>query len=147
MLAAPDPDTWIGRRDHALLAMAIQTGLRVSELAQLNRNDLQVGTGAHVQCLGKGRKHRATPLTTQTVAIITVWLNEHRGKPDDPLFPTSTGHRLSRDAIRKLVVKHAVAAQRRCPSLIDKRPTPHVLRHTAAMTLLQAGVDVTVIAL
>jgi integrase/recombinase XerD len=140
LLAAPDRLTRAGRRDHALLLLAIQTGLRVSELIGLNRTDLHLGTGAHVRCLGKGRKHRATPLDKQTVAVLTNWLNERGGDPDDPLFPTRTGTRMSRDAAERLVTKHATAAGL-------TRVTPHALRHTAAMRLLHAGVDTTVIAL
>lgn len=147
LLAAPDRDKWIGRRDHALLATAIQTGLRVSELTGLRCADVHLGRGAHVQCLGKGRKQRSTPLTKQTVDVLAVWLRERGGEPDDPLFPTSRGRMLSRDAIAWLVTKHAKVAQETCPSLRTKTISPHVLRHTAAMSLLHAGVDATVIAL
>jgi len=140
LLAAPDRLTHAGRRDHALLLLALQTGLRVSELVNLNRADLHLGTGAHVNCLGKGRKHRSTPLNKQTVTVLNAWLDEHRGGPDDPLFPARTGTRLSRDAVERLVTKHATTAGL-------KAITPHVLRHTTAMQLLHAGVDITVIAL
>jgi len=147
LLAAPDRTTWQGRRDHALLVVAIQTGLRVSELLGLNCGDLQLGPGAHLLCHGKGRKQRATPLTAPTVAVLRVWLDERSGRPDDPLFPTRTGRRLSADAVQRRVTKHTALAAHQCPSLHTKRLTPHVLRHTAAMQLLQAGVDTTVIAL
>jgi integrase/recombinase XerD len=140
LLAAPDQLTRAGRRDHALLLLAIQTGLRVSELVNLNRADLHLGTGAHVTCFGKGRKHRTTPLDKQTVAVLEVWLDERGGGPDDPLFPTRTGTRMSRDTMAWLVIKHATTAGLNAV-------TPHVLRHTAAMRLLHAGVDITVIAL
>ncbi len=140
LLAAPDRLTRTGRRDHALLLLAVQTGLRVSELVNLNRSDVHLGIGAYVDCLGKGRKRRSTPLDKQTVPVLKAWLNERGGEPDDPLFPARTGARLSRDAVERLVTKHATAA-----SL--KAVTPHVLRHTAAMQLLHAGVDTTVIAL
>lgn len=147
LLAAPDRRTWTGRRDHALLDVAIQTGLRVSELTALRNQDVELGTGAHVQCWGKGRKHRCTPLSKQTVAVLRVWMQERQGQPGDALFPTRRGTPLTRGAMASLVTKHATTAQRRCPSLHTKRSTPHVLRHTCAMNLLQSGVDVTVIAL
>jgi integrase/recombinase XerD len=147
LLAAPDRSRWIGRRDQALLTLAIQTGLRVTELTSLRCRDTRLATGPHVQALGKGRKHRATPLTKQTVAVLREWLKERAGEPDQPLFPTSRGRMLSRDAIALLVAKHAATASRSCPTLTNKKISPHVLRHTAAMNLLHAGVDSTVIAL
>jgi integrase/recombinase XerD len=147
LLAAPDHTRWIGRRDHALLTVAIQTGLRVSELTALRCQDVQLTTGPHVRTTGKGRKQRATPLTTKTVAALRAWLQERRGQPEDPAFPTSRGGRLSRDAIALLVKKHTDAASRSCTTLSAKSVSPHVLRHTAAMNLLRAGVDSTVIAL
>jgi site-specific recombinase XerD len=140
LLAAPDRLTRAGRRDHALLLLAIRTGLRVSELVNLNRTDLHLDAGAHVDCLGKGRKRRSTPLDKQNVAVLDAWLDERGGEPDDPLFPARTGARLSRDAVERLVTKHATTAGL-------KAVTPHVLRHTAAMQLLHAGVDIAVIAL
>jgi integrase/recombinase XerD len=140
LLAAPDRATWLGRRDHALLLFAIQTGLRVSELVNTTIGDAHLGTGAHVRCLGKGRKQRATPLTGQTVAVLTVWLAERGGQPSEPLFVTRTHARMSRDAVERLITKHATTAGLRDVS-------PHVLRHTAAMQLLNAGVDIAVIAL
>ena len=147
LLAAPDRSRWIGRRDHALLTLAIQTGLRVTELTSLRCQDAHLGTGPHVQTRGKGRKQRVTPLTSQTVAVLKLWLRERDGHPDQPLFPTSRGRALSRDAIALLVAKHTSAANRNCPTLNKKTISPHVLRHTAAMNLLHAGVDSTVIAL
>jgi site-specific recombinase XerD len=147
LLAAPDRSTWVGRRDHAMLLVAIQTGLRVSELTGLNCGDVTLGTGANVRCHGKGRKQRAVPLTDTTAAVLRTWLRERGGRPDDPLFPVRTGRRLSRDAVERRVTKHATTAAGHCPSLQSKRLTPHVLRHTSAMTLLQAGVDSSVIAL
>lgn len=147
LLAAPDRDRWIGRRDHALLTLTIQTGLRVSELARLCCHDVHLRTGPHVQILGKGRKQRATPLTRQTVAVLREWLTERAGQGDQPLFPTSRGRPLSHDAIALLVAKHASTATRDCPSLTNKKVSPHTLRHAAAMNLLHAGVDSTVIAL
>jgi integrase/recombinase XerD len=147
LLAAPDTATWTGRRDHALLTLAIQTGLRVSELAALARADIRLGTGAHVNCLGKGRKQRITPLTFTTIAVVSAWLTEHRGLPTDPLFPTRHGTSMSRDAIERRLTKHAVSAAQSEPTLAEKKISPHVLRHTAAMRLLAAGIDSTVIAL
>jgi site-specific recombinase XerD len=140
LLAAPDRLTHAGRRDHALLLLAVRTGLRVSELVNLNRANVHLGTGAHVDCLGKGRKRRSTPLDKQTASVLKAWLDERGGKPEDPLFPARTSARMSRDAVERLVAKHATAAGL-------KAVTPHVLRHTAAMQLLHAGVDTTVIAL
>jgi integrase/recombinase XerD len=147
LLAAPDASRWIGRRDRALLLVAIQTGLRVSELTGLRCRDVHLGHGAHIHCLGKGRKQRCTPLTGQTVAVLQTWLRERQGQPNDPLFPTSRGRSLSRDAVAWLLTKHAATAQRHCPSISAKTITPHVLRHSAAMRLLHAGVDTSVIAL
>jgi integrase/recombinase XerD len=147
LLAAPDRSSWIGRRDHALITLTIQTGLRVTELTSLRCHDAYLGTGPHIQTSGKGRKHRATPLTTQTVAVLRAWLQERNGQPDQPLFPTSRGKPLSRDAIALLLTKHATTATHSCPTLKTKTVSPHVLRHTAAMNLLHAGVDSTVIAL
>jgi integrase/recombinase XerD len=147
VLAAPDRGRWTGRRDHALLAVAIQTGLRVSELTALTRSDVHLGAGPHVRCLGKGRKERSTPLTTQVARALRTWLDERGGGPPDPLFPTSRGQPLSRDAVELLVARHVTTAQAACPTLRGKTVSPHVLRHTAAMSLLHAGVDVTVIAL
>jgi integrase/recombinase XerD len=147
LLAAPDRSHWNGRRNHALLTVAIQTGVRVSELTALRCQDVHLGTGPHVQITGKGRKQRATPLTKHTTAVLRDWMQERDGQPGQLLFPTSRGRPLSRDAIALLVAKHAIAASRRCPTLTNKTVSPHVLRHTAAMNLLHAGVDSTVIAL
>ncbi len=146
LIAAPDPSRWEGRRDRALLTLALQAGLRVSELIALNCADIMLGTGAHVRCEGKGRKHRSVPLTAAAQAVLTAWLKERAG-PHDPLFPTRTGRRLSRDAIERRLAIHAANAAKQCPSLNGKRLHPHALRHSCAMALLQAGVDTTVIAL
>jgi integrase/recombinase XerD len=147
LVAAPSRETWHGRRDRALLLLDVQTGLRVSELTGLNRHDIHVDTGPHVRCHGKGRKDRATPLTTQTVKVMRTWLAELNPDPTGPLFPTQPGGRLSRDAVERLVAKHAVTAADSCTSIKEKHVTPHTLRHSAAMTLLKAGVDTSVIAL
>lgn len=147
LLAVPDPTTWLGRRDHALLVLMIQTGVRVSELTGLRVCDVHLGTGAHIRVTGKGRKKRATTLTAETVKVIRAWLNERRGQPDDPLFPTRQGGPLSRYAIGVVVSKHAAAAATGRPSLQAKRTSPHTLRHTNAMLLRTKGVDIATIAL
>jgi integrase/recombinase XerD len=147
VLAAPERDTWIGRRDHALLRLALQTGLRVSEVTSLQPGDISLGAGAHVRCHGKGRKERCTPLMKSTVAVLSAWMKEQGRNDDRILFPSARGGRLSADAVQHLVAKHVTTARRKCPSLRQKRVSPHVLRHSAAMELLQAGVDRTVIAL
>lgn len=147
LLAAPNRDRRVGRRDHAMLVLAVQTGLRVSELISLNCQDARLGTGAHVRCRGKGRKERVTPLTDLTVAVLRTWLAETQGQPATPLFPGPSGEPLTRDAVALIVSKHARTASARCPSLAHKKVSPHVLRHTCAMQLLRAGVDISTIAL
>jgi integrase len=147
LLDAPDPATWIGRRDRAILLVAVQTGLRASELTALRRQDVALGTGAHVRCHGKGRKLRCTPLRRDVVKVLDAWLPERPMVPEAPVFPSSRGGRLSEDALERLVAKHWSAARQRCPSRTPERVTPHTLRHTAAMQLLQRGVDRSVIAL
>lgn len=147
LLASPDRSRRIGRRDHALLLLAVQTGLRVSELSALRLEDLHLGTGAFVHCVGKGRKERTTPLTKTTVAVLKHYLAERGGDRADPLFPGPGGRALGRDAIRRLVQRHARSAASTCPSLHKKKPGPHTLRHTCAMRLLESGTDITTIAL
>lgn len=147
LLAAPDRDTWIGRRDHALLLLAIQTGLRASELTHLRIDQIVTGSHPYIRCTGKGRKERCTPLTRQTLDVLRAWLKERGGAPGDPVFPSCRRGALSLDALEKIVTKYAATAAEACPSLLYKRVTPHVLRHTAAMQLRQAGVDLSVIAL
>ena len=129
LLAAPDRSTWAGRRDHAILSVALQTGLRVSEIINLRRRDIVTGTGAHIRCDGKGRKQRCTPLRQEITKVLDVWLRERGGMDDDPLFPTMRGTKLSRDALERLVQKHTSVALKRCPQLTGKRVSPHVLRH------------------
>ncbi|MBW9116413.1 site-specific integrase [Rhizobium cauense] len=146
LLAAPDRTTWVGRRDHALLLLALQTGLRASELISLRCKDVALGAGAHIRCVGKGRKERSTPLRRDTAKLIQGWIGERRDS-DSPLFPSIRGERLSRDALEHLVRKHCLTASRGCPSLRSKRVTPHTLRHSTAMELLHHGVDQSVIAL
>jgi integrase/recombinase XerD len=147
LLAACDTTTWTGRRDHAMLLLAAQAGLRISELTGLTIADLTLSPGAHVHCTGKGRKERRTPLFAPTGAELRRWLTERHGAPADPLFPTSTGRRLSRDAVERRIACYAAKASTSCPSLRSKHVTAHTLRHTAAMQLLEAGNDITVIAL
>lgn len=147
LLAACNQATRTGRRDHAMFALAIQTGLRISEIIGLTVSDIHTGTGAHVHCLGKGRKERRTPLLPATMGILDRWINEHGGPADAPLFITTTGRPLSRDAIERRIHVTVTTAAASCPSLNGKQVTAHTLRHTAAMRLLHAGVDITVIAL
>src|SRR5260370_37083262 len=128
-MKAPDPGRWTGRRDRALLTFAVQTGLRVSELTAVRNADITLGRGAHVQVLGKGRKERTVPLSSHTVAVLRPWLSERAGDPPDPVFPGPGGHRLSRDTVRKLVVKHARSAAAGCPSLATRQIGVHTLRH------------------
>lgn len=147
LLAAPDRSSWTGRRDHALLLVAIQTGLRISELTGLKRQDINVGAGAQLLCRGKGRKERVLPLTPQTRTVLKSWLAERSDAPTDFLFSTRSGDRLCRDAVQHRLDKYGLIASERCPSLQSKRLTPHVLRHSCAMQLRAAGVDLSVIAL
>jgi site-specific recombinase XerD len=148
ILSVADQGTWIGKRDYTLLLLAVHTGLRVSELTQLRLKDVFIGpAGAHVRVLGKGRKERSTPLTKQTVAVLKSWLNELSSDPERPLFPSLQGCHLSSDAIQYLLAKYTTKASKHCPSLLQKRVTPHCLRHTMAMELLFAGVDRSLIAL
>lgn len=147
LLAAPDPKTWMGRRDRTLLLVAAQTGLRASELIGLRCQDVTLGTGAHVQCTGKGRKQRCTPLRKDAVVALRAWLRERHGQPADTLFPNARGQPLSHDGLAYLLAKHVATARHGCASLVNKRVSPHVLRHSLAMELLQHGVDRSVIAL
>lgn len=145
--AAPNLSRWEGRRDKILMLLAIQTGLRVSEITGLDCNSITLGDGANVRCEGKGRKQRQVPLNAPVEALLRAWLKERSGQPTEPLFPTRTGRRLSRDAVELRVTTHARTAAQLCPSLAGKKMHPHVFRHTCAMSLLQAGVDTSVIAL
>ena len=147
VLAAPDRTTWLGRRDHTLLLVAAQTGLRLSELTGLDRDAVHLGGGAHVRCIGKGRKERCTPLSTLAQRALQSWLKGPTRRGATALFPNMHGGRLSADSVQSLLAKHVAVASESCPSLKSKRVSPHVLRHTAAMELLQAGVDCSVIAL
>ena len=147
LIAAPNPDMWIGRRDRTIMLVAARTGLRNSEITGLRRQDVEFGTGAHVRCLGKGRKARCTPLSADAAAALKEWITEQGGDPGDPVFPSSRAGRISADAFQRLVARHVASASECCPSLKNKKVTPHTLRHTAAMALLRRGVDLTVIAL
>lgn len=147
LLKAPDATTWLGRRDQLLLQVAVQTGLRNSELIRLRQQDVQLGSGAHIRCLGKGRKTRCTPVRADLAASLSAWIAEQPSEPSTPIFPTSRGNAMSSDALQRLVARHIKTAAKACPSLQKRRVTPHTLRHTLAMNLLQRGVDVTVIAL
>ena len=147
LLAAPDRSSWSGRRDHALILLAVQTGLRLSELTGLQSEDLSMGTGSHVRVIGKGRKERCTPLSKATRTVLAAWLREPIKAIEQPLFPNAQGGRLSSHGVHYLLAKHVATASGNCPSLASKRVTPHVLRHTTAMDLLQAGVEQALIAL
>jgi site-specific recombinase XerD len=147
LLSAPNQETWSGRRDRALLLIALQTGMRVSELISLRCQDVILDTGANVRCIGKGRKARCIPLRKETVTALRAWLRERNGQSADALFPNARGKALSRDGVQYLLAKHVALARQRCPTLTSKRVSPHVLRHSTAMDLLQHGVDRSVIAL
>jgi len=147
LLAAPDLGSWSGRRDRALILLALQTGLRVSELVGLSLSDVKLGTGAHVRCTGKGRKERCTPLRKEAVAVLKAWIGERNCNFQEPLFPNARGGRLSRDGVEYLLAKHVKTAKKNCPTLKDKKVSPHTLRHSLAMDLLYHGVDQIVIAL
>jgi site-specific recombinase XerD len=147
LLAAPNQATWLGRRDHAFLLTAVQTGLRLSEMTGLQHEDVSLGTGAHVHCHGKGRKERCTPLTKPTRLVLKAWMREQGREDSKTLFPSARGGRLSAVGVQHMVARHVAKARKTCPTLGKKRVSPHVLRHAAAMELLQAGVDRAVIAL
>jgi site-specific recombinase XerD len=147
LIAAPDRRTWRGHRDHAFILMAAQTGLRLSEMTGLKRQDILLGTGAHVRVIGKGRKERCTPLAKPTVSVLKTWMREPQRGAQQLLFPNAKGERLTVHGVQYMLSKHSAAASRVCSSLKQKRVTVHVLRHTVAMDLLQEGVDRAVIAL
>ncbi len=147
LLNAPDQATWLGRRDHALILTAVTTGVRVAELIALHVGDVTTSPTGHIRILGKGRKNRTTPLKAETATVLGEWLQERQGNQHDPVFPTRQGRALSQDAITKLIAKHTATAARECPSLADKRVTPHILRHTNAMLLQAQRVDIATIAL
>lgn len=147
LLAAPDQKSWLGRRDHVLLLLVVQTGMRLSEMIGLRRSDVTLGVGAHIRVMGKGRKERSIPLTKRTAAVLKAWMQEPEVGVTGLLCPTSRGTKLSADGVQYILKKHINSAGRQCPSLANKRVTPHSLRHTMAMELLQAGVEPVMIAL
>ena len=147
LVAAPDQSTWLGRRDHAMLRLTTQSGLRVSEVTGLQCGDVHLKAGPHVRCHGKGRKERCTPLTKAVKTVMTRWMQERNGAPRDPVFPNARDQAMSPDGFQYILSQHVATAREHCPSLVGKRISPHVLRHTAAMFLLHSGVDPTVISL
>ena len=147
LISAPNRKTWLGRRDHVLMLVAVHTGLRVSEITRLTAQDVHLGPGPYVRCMGKGRKERCTPLTRVAVQALHSWLAELSPHDDDPVFPTRQGKSLSRDAVAHLVARHVATATVVCPSMGTKNVTPHTLRHSTAMAMLRSGVDVSVISL
>lgn len=147
LLQACDRDTPTGRRDHSLLQLASETGLRRSELINLTISDLHLGAGAHVRCTGKGRKNRVTPITKHTRATLRAYLKERPAAPTDILFPSRHGTPLSPDALERRLALYVQRATTTQPSLARKRITLHTLRHTAAMRLLHAGIDTSTIAM
>jgi integrase/recombinase XerD len=147
LLVAPDRSTWVGRRDHAMLLLAIQTGVRVSELVNLTIAQASLTTAAHVRVIGKGNKERCAILTDETVAVLRAWLRERQGQPHQPLFPTRRGGPLTTRAFELRLDKHTATAALSCPTLSTKRITPHTLRHTNAMLLRAENVDIYTIAL
>lgn len=147
LLAAPDRLTWSGRRDHAFILTAVQTGFRLSEMTGLKRDDLAFGTGAHLRVIGKGRRERCTPLAKSTRGVLNAWLREPQRGEDNILFPNARGGRLSVHGVQYMLNKHRNAAATSCPTLKGKRVTVHRLRHTMAVDLLQEGVDRSTIAL
>ena len=147
LLDAADRGTWTGRRDQAMLLVLLRTGLRVSELTQLTRGDVHLGAGAHIRCTGKGRKERCTPLDEQTISVLRDWLATASGQDGDPLFPSRSGRHLSRDAVAARLARYHAIASQTCPSLTAKTVSPHTLRHSNAMELRHAGVDIAVLAL
>lgn len=149
LLAAPDRSAWPGRRDHALLLTLYNSGARVSEIIALRREQvrLDAATGAHLELHGKGRKDRVVPLWAETARVLRAWLRERGDQDGDVAFPNARGRALSRDGIDYLLRRAVASAVASCPSLGAKKVSPHVLRHSTAMHLFQAGVDMAVVAL
>ena len=147
VLAAPDRTKWMGRRDHALLLTFYNTGARLSEVTGLKRGDVRFGTRTFVHLHGKGRKEREVPLWANTARILKKWFEEDPPVPGDVVFPSNRGGPLSADSVSHILHLAVRTASARSPSLAKKRITPHVIRHTTAMHLLQSGVDISVIAL
>ncbi len=149
ILAAPDLSTWSGQRDHVMLTTLYNTGARVSEIIGMRIADLDrgMGSGASVRILGKGRKERVTPLWRSTTKLLSAWLNRVCSDPDAPLFPNRYGRPLSRSGVAQRLRVAVAIAEQCCLSLRGKVISPHIVRHTTAMHLLQSGVDLSVIAL
>ena len=147
LLDAISTTTWTGRRDHAMFTLAVQTGLRLSEITSLTPSSIHLAEGAHVACTGKGRKARTTPLTKTTTAVLATYLKERKNRPGEALFPNPQGRALSPDAVQQRLTTHLARAVTSCPELAEKHITVHTLRHTAAMRFLEAGIDTAVIAL
>jgi len=147
LLATPDRTTWLGRRDYALILLAIRTGLRVSEIINLHWHDITLGPVSHVHCVGKGRKERVTPITKNTAAILKLWLDENKSQNESLVFTSARKGKLSIDGFSYILRKYINLASDSCVTLKRKRISPHSLRHTAAMQLLEAGVDTMIIAI
>jgi site-specific recombinase XerD len=147
LLATPNKESWLGRRDYAIMLTAVQTGMRLSEMTSLRHEDVWLGTGPHIRCQGKGRKERCTPLTKTTVSVLKAWIREQQKSGSEILFPSTRGGPLSADGVQHMLARYVALARQNCPTLSKKRVSPHVLRHSSAMELLQAGVDRAVIAL
>jgi site-specific recombinase XerD len=147
LLDAITTGTWTGRRDRAMFTLAVQTGLRLSEITGLSIADVHLGTASHVACTGKGRKQRTTPLTAATASVLKTYLQERAARPGHALFPNPRGQTLSADAVQRRLCLHLAQAAATCPGLASKHVTVHTLRHTAAMRFLDAGIDAAVIAL
>jgi integrase/recombinase XerD len=147
LLEAIPARSWTDRRDRAMFTLAIQTGLRLSEITSLQINSVHLGTAAHVACTGKGRKNRTTPLTTATATALQTYVRERATRPGQALFPGPQGRALSADAVQHRLALHVTRAAASSPGLTSRRVTVHTLRHTAAMRFLEAGIDTAVIAL
>ena len=148
LLAAPDRSKWSGRRDHALLLSLYNSGARVSEMIALQRDEVRFGAGhPFVQLTGKGRKERTIPLWPETAQVLKAWFRELGEQTHPMAFPNARGHPLSRHGVDYLLTKAVQCATDSCPSLATKTISPHVVRHTTAMHLLQTGVDIATIAL
>lgn len=149
LLASPDRATATGRRDHLIILLMITTGVRVCELTALTRADVHLPSpGAHIAVSGKGRKDRIIPLQPLTVATIRAWLAESTGPPNTPVFTArGTTRKLTTDAVAQRLKLHTTRAATDCPTLTGRTVSPHVLRHTTAMRMLSAGIDITTIAL
>lgn len=147
VLAAPESTTWSGRRDRVLLSTIYNTGARVSEIIGVRRRDLALDQSPFVRLHGKGRKERCVPLWRTTAQALRDWLTQVVEAPEQPVFPNRFGTAMSRSGVEERLEAAVQAATKKCPGLRGRRISPHMLRHTTAMHLLQSGVDITVIAL